>query len=92
MNGGVFDGQYAAQPEAAPLAEMNPGRFRLVRVDDSDSDLLNWLREADLRPGRTYEMVSRDSVAGVIEISSDSGGLVRVGDKVASQILVQPLT
>lgn len=85
------NGEYAAKFEAVPLAGIQPGRFKLVRVDDTDANLLNWLRDADLRPGGEYTVESRDSVAGVIEISAESDTVIRLGEQAASQIMVRSL-
>jgi len=84
-------GEYASDFEGQPLAGLEGGRFRLVRVDDSDPELLDWLREAELLPGGEYEVVSHDTVAGILEISGKSSPIIRMGEKAARQVLVQPI-
>lgn len=86
-------GQYAAEGNSRPLSLAGPGRFRLVRVDDSDAGLLDWLRAHRLRPGGEYEMLARDPVAGVIEILAPPGAeSIRLGEKAARKILVEPVS
>lgn len=86
-------GNYAVAKASEPLAGLQSGEFRLVRVDDSDSEMLDWLRIHDLRPGSQYEIKTRDPIAGIIEIEATSDKrLVRLGEKIADRILVEPIS
>ncbi|MDF1814763.1 MAG: metal-dependent transcriptional regulator [Verrucomicrobiales bacterium] len=86
------NGEYADPGDLQPLAEVTSGRFRLLRVDDSDSDLLDWLQSHQLLPGREYEIISRDSIAGVMEILVPKNrSHIQIGEKAASRILVEPV-
>ncbi len=85
-------GNVAAQELLHPLSEGAAGdRYRIVRVSDSDSGFLDWLRENRLLPGSVLDLVIHDPVAGIIEIRlSDDTSPLRLGEKAAARILVEP--
>lgn len=49
------DGSWAGHPEALPLGQASPGRYRVVRVADDDPDLLIALRALKIVPGAFVE-------------------------------------
>ena len=86
------DGEYPPGVETGNLAEVDPGGYRLVRVDDTSPEFLDWIQNHDLMPGTELKLVTNDSVAGLITISTTSGkSFVQIGEKAASRIIVQPL-
>ena len=83
-------GNVADQVSLRPLSESGIGRFRIVCVSDSDSALLDWLREHLLLPGTEIELLRHDPVAGVIEIRvADLSETRRLGETAAARILVE---
>ena len=86
------EGSYAPENESKPLSNLEPGRFRIVRVDDSDNELLDWLRNHELLPGGEYHLCRRDRVAGVIEIRKNGRkSVIRMSEDTASQILAESI-
>lgn len=83
-------GNLASHESHHPLSEAAPGPLRIVRVGDSDSDFLDWLSENGLLPGREFELVGHNRIAGIVEIKLDPAGLVKsLGEKVAAHIHVE---
>ncbi len=73
------------------LVDVKPGAYRIVRVGDSDSQFLDWLRDHDLFPGCEVRVLMFDSVAGVLEVAvQPTGREIRLGEKAANSILVEP--
>ena len=59
--------------ELRPISETPEGRFRIVRVEDSEPGFLDWLREHGMLPGCECSLTARDPVAGVTEIRVHPG-------------------
>lgn len=71
------------------LSDASEGLFRVVRVEDSDPRLLEWVQENRLLPGTSIQLIGRDSVAGLIEIRmSSDGAKLQLGEKVTESIFV----
>ena len=71
------------------LADAREGPFRVVRVEDSDPRLLEWVQENRLLPGTPIQLTGRDSVAGLVEIRmSSDGSKLQLGEKVTESIFV----
>jgi DtxR family Mn-dependent transcriptional regulator len=84
------DGHYPPAEKAQPLDTLEPGPFRLVRVDDSEIGLLDWLSDHRLHVGKQYELTSRDPIAGVITIRPDAcSPPLSLSEKIAASILVE---
>ena len=49
-------------PQSQSLADAARGNYRLIRVDDSDTPLLDWLGRHFLRPGCEFTVSERDPV------------------------------
>ncbi len=82
-------GNFADQ-EAQPLSEAVRNNYRIVRVDDSDPNFLDWLRLNHLMPGSEIELKSIDEIADVIELGVlNDKETVRLGKSAASSILVE---
>ena len=78
--------------EMQALSEVEESDYRIVRVDDSDPEFLDWVRLNHLMPGQEIEITSVDKIADVIEIDVPSEKrTVRLGRKAASGILVERL-
>ena len=83
------EGNMPAQ-EMQALSEVEESDYRIVRVDDSDPEFLDWVRLNHLMPGQEIEITSVDKIADVIEIDVPSEKrTVRLGRKAASHILVE---
>lgn len=78
-----------AKDLAMPLLEAAAGRYRVVRVSDEDSALLEWLNEKGVRIGEEFEVSDSDRAAGVLELSRRGGKRVQLGLQVAGQVFVE---
>lgn len=78
-----------AKDLAMPLLEAAEGRYRVVRVSDEDSALLEWLNEKGVRIGEEFEVSDSDRAAGVLELSRRGGKRVQLGLQVAGQVFVE---
>ncbi len=74
---------------ALPLAEMESGTYRIVRVSDEDSALLGWLHEQGLKIGETFELSGRGRAGGLLELSRGEGAEVQIGTEVAGHVFVE---
>ncbi|MCB1098262.1 MAG: metal-dependent transcriptional regulator [Verrucomicrobiae bacterium] len=82
------------QEDTHSLAEANVGpTYRIVRVQDSDPNFLDWLRENGLLPGCEIKLASRDAMAGVTEVIGPppEHRTTRLGDSAATGVLVVPV-
>lgn len=77
--------------EAAPLAEMEDGEYRVVRVSDENSALLGWLNEKGLTIGEEFRLSHPDRAAGVLEIARKGGERLQLGVQVAESVFVESL-
>lgn len=78
-----------AKDRAMPLLDAAAGRYRVVRVSDEDSALLEWLNEKGVRIGEEFEVSDPDRAAGVLELSRRGGKRVQLGLQVAGQVFVE---
>ena len=86
------DGNYLPHTETIPLADMTAGAFKLVRVDDSNPELLDWLQAHSLVPGNQFMLQKNDPIAGLLQVlPAAAGDIIMIGEKAASQILVEVL-
>jgi len=81
-----------ARVEATPLAEVEGGTYRIVRVSDDDSDLLGWLNQNGLTIGQEFILAHPNRVAGVLEISRNEGSRVQLGMQAAGQVFVEAVS
>ncbi|MEZ5324982.1 MAG: metal-dependent transcriptional regulator [Verrucomicrobiales bacterium] len=82
------------EEDAYSLAEAEVGQtYRIVRVQDSDSNFLGWLRKHGLLPGCAIELAARDAMAGVTEVIGPppEHRITRLGDGAATGVLVVPV-
>lgn len=78
-----------AEVNATSLASAPDGAWRVVRVSDGDSDLLEWLRENGLTIGEEIRLTHPDRAAGILELERKDGSRVRLGMDAAEQVLVE---
>lgn len=72
-----------------PLSTAEPGMYRIARVSDEDSNLLEWLDGKGLQIGENVELQRPDAAAGMLELKRSTGGTVQMGDAVAGSIFVE---
>lgn len=80
-----------ATVQAAPLADMADGAYRVVRVSDEDSALLGWLQAKGITLGQEFELSQRDRAAGIVEINRRGGESVTLALAVAEHVFVEAL-
>jgi len=64
--------------------------LRLARVTDQTPDFLRLLEKHGLMPGRRLAVQARDPVADTVEIVPEEGTPLRLGQRAASKVLVEP--
>lgn len=85
-------GQYPPSQENRKLSEVEEGTFRLVRVEDTSAEFLDWLKVHALVPGMEFRLLKNDIVAGLLSIQPvDGGDTVQVGQTAAARMLVENL-
>lgn len=78
-----------ARFDALPLSGVGPGLYRVVRVSDADSDLLEWLDDKGLGLSGEFELTRRDLVAGLVELRRESEQVFQLGLQAAESIFVE---
>lgn len=78
-----------AHSNGLPLADVETGSFRIVRVSDADSALLEWLNEKGLIIGRRFEIVRKDHIAGLLELEIVAKTQIQLGLKAAESVFVE---
>ena len=64
--------------------------LRLARVTDQSPDFLRLLEKHGLMPGRRLAVHARDAVADTVEVVPEEGAPLRLGQRAASKVLVEP--
>jgi DtxR family Mn-dependent transcriptional regulator len=72
-----------------PLASLESGQARIVRLAEHDGDLLHWFYEQGLVPGTDVEVLRADPAAGQLTILID-GEERAIGDRAAAGLYVLP--
>ena len=80
-----------AKDLAMPLLDAAAGRYRVVRVSDEDSALLEWLDEKGVRIGAEFDVSDPDRAAGLLELSRRGGKKIQLGLQVAGQVFVEAM-
>ncbi len=84
------DGRFVEHP-AQRLCDVAAGCYRILRVDDSDGDFLDWLGSKHLHPGAEIELLESDEASGVLMLRLVNGGeTVPLGRPPAASIQVEP--
>lgn len=78
--------------EVQILSHAEPGRYRIARVSDEDSNLLEWLDGKGLQIGADVVLEKPDAAAGMLELRRSSGGTVHLGNAAADSIFVELLS
>jgi DtxR family Mn-dependent transcriptional regulator len=63
---------------------------RIARVTDQTPEFLRLLEKHGMMPGRRLTVRARDAVADTVEIVPEEGAPLRLGQRAASKILVEP--
>lgn len=74
------------------LSDCDEGRYQLVRVLEDTPGFLVWLKDRHLRPGCTFVLKEKDSIAGLISLERegfDSGASMSIAS--AEKLRVVPL-
>jgi DtxR family Mn-dependent transcriptional regulator len=73
------------------LADCPPGRYRLLRVNDTDTGLLDWLARHGLRPGTRFDLLERDQPAGILHLRlTGRRATTQLGATAAGRLLTAP--
>ena len=73
------------------LAEVPPGAYILVQVNEDEGGLLDWLAGHGLRPGARIDLLSHDPRGGILELSLPGvAEVTRLGAGPARNLLVRP--
>lgn len=85
------DGSLPKEGAFISLAKAKAGRYRLVRVDDTEAAFLTWLSQQNLKPGSCFELHDEERVAGLLKLSSltDPKTAAHLSLESASKVLVE---
>lgn len=82
--------EFRAGGEQRPLSECPIGAtVAVARLTDQRAEFLQLIEKHGLRPGRRISVASRDALADTVEIRTEDGGVLRLGLRVATRILVE---
>lgn len=82
-------GRLAALP-ATTLAHAQPGTsVRILRVDEHDTDLLNYLRHLGLGPGAKVTVLAKNHGPGTLSITTDAGTTATLAHAAAAKIIAE---
>ncbi len=86
------DGTLAPE-RSSPLSEAEVGqRVRIVKVGDESVEVLNYLGERGLTPGRALSVKEVRVVDGVVTVEDEGGEEHPLGESLAREIFVQRIT
>ena len=86
------DGTLAPE-RSTPLSEAEVGqRVRIVKVGDESVEVLNYLGEHGLIPGRTLRLKEVRALDGVVTVEDEGGEEHPLGESLAREIFVQRTT
>lgn len=72
------------------LAAAKPGAcVRILRVDQHDTDLLNYLRQHGLGPGAKVTIIQRNPGPGTLAVTTDTGATATLSHTAAAKIIAQ---
>jgi len=75
--------------DLTPLAKVERGKARIVRLAEHDGDLLHWFYEQGLVPGTDVEVLRIDPAAGQLTVVVDGDERV-IGERAAAGLYVLP--
>lgn len=77
--------------DSLPLSKVTPGAYTVCRVDDQESQFLDWISEKQLRPRQPLTLKSIDQVSGVLTILVPGNkNTLPVSLEIAKKIRVTP--
>ena len=86
------DGTLAPE-RSSPLSEAEVGqRVRIVKVGDESVEVLNYLGERGLTPGRALSVKEVRVLDGVVTVEDEGGEEHPLGESLAREIFVQRIT
>jgi DtxR family Mn-dependent transcriptional regulator len=62
----------------------------VARILDQEASFLRFVEQRGLVPGRPVRIASRDAAADAVALSTESDGLVTIGARAATKVLVRP--
>lgn len=78
--------------KSRPLSDVPPGTYQLSRVNDQDSEFLDWLSASDLRPGTRFSVRSHDPRSGVLLLQRQGATEeIPIGMEASRKIQVKPV-
>ncbi|MEM6278948.1 MAG: metal-dependent transcriptional regulator [Verrucomicrobiota bacterium] len=72
------------------LAEASEGHYRVVRVSDDDSAVLEWLTDKQVSIGGEFVLNCKDLAGGVLEIQRAEKPPLQIGVELARHLFVEP--
>ncbi len=86
------DGTLAPE-RSTPLSEAEVGQHvRIVKVGDESVEVLNYLGEHGLTPGRTLRLKEARALDGVVTVEDEGGEEHHLGESLAREMFVQRIT
>lgn len=78
-----------AKVTARSLSSAGEGRWRVVRVSDQDSSLLDWLTRRGLTIGVEFSLSTEEKAAGLLRITPEGGEEMHLGATAAEGVFVE---
>ena len=75
--------------DSSSLAEVEEGDYRVVRVSDENSALLEWLNQKGLKIGGEFTVSRKDRAAGILEIQRGGEAALQLGLEMAGRMYVE---
>lgn len=78
-----------ADDASIPLSEAEEGTYRIARVSDGDSALLEWLMARRFLIGERFTLNCKDRAAGILHLERTSEEVVQLGLEMARNLFVE---
>ncbi|MEM1441024.1 MAG: metal-dependent transcriptional regulator [Verrucomicrobiota bacterium] len=79
-----------ARDTSMSLAEASEGHYRVVRVSDDDSTVLEWLTNKQVSIGGEFKLSCKDRAGGLLEIQRAEEPPLQIGVELARHLFVEP--
>ncbi len=83
-------GKIARQDYADLMSAPIDAPLVIARILDQDASFLRFVEQRGLVPGQPVRIDSRDAAADAVALSTESGGLITIGARAATKVLVRP--
>lgn len=83
-------GKIARQDHPDLLTAPTGAALIVTRILDQDASFLRFVEQQGLVPGRAVTIERRDTAADSVALRGDAGGLITIGARAASKVLVRP--